>query len=115
LVTLIVVIVAAFIGWRLWVYYEEEPWTRDARISADIVGVTPDVSGLVSAVEVKDNQLVHRGDLLQVIDPARFDLALRQAEAVVASRLVTLQQTVRDLNRAGRRDQPSTGRAGPSH
>ena len=98
-VTLAVVIVAVLIGWRLWVYYEEAPWTRDATISADIVGVTPDVSGLVSAVQVKDNQAVHRGDLLFVVDPARFELALRQAEAVVASRVATLQQATRDLNR----------------
>jgi RND family efflux transporter MFP subunit len=99
-VTLVAVAVAVLIGWRLWVYYEEAPWTRDARIGADVVGVTPDVSGLVSEVRVKDNQIVHRGDLLFVVDPARFDLALRQTEAVVASRLATLQQAVRDLNRA---------------
>jgi RND family efflux transporter MFP subunit len=99
-VTLAAVAVAVLIGWRLWVYYEEAPWTRDARVGADIVGVTPDVSGLVGEVRVKDNQIVHRGDLLFVVDPARFNLALRQTEAVVASRLATLQQTVRDLNRA---------------
>ena len=57
------------------------------------------MSGLVSVVKVKDNQTVRRGDLLFVVDPARFDLALRQAEAVVASRLATLQQAVRDFNR----------------
>jgi RND family efflux transporter MFP subunit len=99
MVTLAVVVVAAVIGWRLWVYYEDAPWTRDARISADIVGVTPDVSGLVNAVKVKDNQMVRRGDLLFIVDQPRFELALRQAEAVVASRLATLQQTVRDFNR----------------
>lgn len=99
MVTLAAVVVAGLIGWWLWVYYEEAPWTRDARVSADIVGVTPDVSGLVSEVKVTDNQTVHRGDLLLVVDPARFDLALRQAEAVVASRLATLQQAIRDVNR----------------
>jgi RND family efflux transporter MFP subunit len=98
-VTLAAVVVAVLIGWRLWIYYEEDPWTRDARVSADIIGVTPDVSGLVSAVKVADNQTVHRGDLLLVVDPARFDLALRQADSVVASRLATLEQAVRDLNR----------------
>ena len=60
--------------------------------------------------------MVHRGDVLLVVDPARFDLALRQAEAAVAIRLATLQQTVRDLNRAQgadqRGDQPPAGRTG---
>lgn len=99
-VTLTAVIIAGLIAWRLWAYYEQEPWTRDARVSADVVGVTPDISGLVSSVQVKDNQVVHTGDLLLVVDPIRFDLALRQAQAAVTSRLVTLQQAVRDLNRA---------------
>ena len=98
-VTLAVVAIAAVIGWRLWVYYEEEPWTRDAQVAADIVGVTPDVSGLVSAVRVQDNQVVHRGDVLFVVDQARFELALRQAQAVVASRLAALEQANRDLAR----------------
>ncbi|MEA2738818.1 MAG: hypothetical protein QOH05_2125 [Acetobacteraceae bacterium] len=97
--TLVAVLIAAFIGWRLWVYYEESPWTRDARVSADVVGVAPDVSGLVSDVRVRDNQMVHRGDLLFVIDQARFELALRHAEATVASRQATLQQAERDLKR----------------
>ncbi len=92
-VTLLAVVVAAWFGWKLWVYYEEDPWTRDARTSADIIGVTPDVSGLVSSVQVADNQAVHRGDLLLVVDPARFDLALRQAEAAVAIRLEQAQAT----------------------
>lgn len=99
-VTLAAVVVAVVVGWQIWVYYEEAPWTRDARVSADIVGVTPDVSGLVASVPVKDDQPVRSGDVILVVDPARFDLALRQAEAVVASRLATLQQSVRDLNRA---------------
>jgi RND family efflux transporter MFP subunit len=98
-VTLVAVAVAALIGWRLWLYYERAPWTRDAYVSADIVGVTPDVSGLVSDVRARDNQAVHRGDVLFVIDRARFDLALRQAQAVVANRLATLQQAERDLTR----------------
>lgn len=100
-VTLLVVLAAGLTGWRLWIYYEQSPWTRDARISADIVGVAPDVSGLVSEVKVRDNQTVRRGEVLFVVDPARFDLALRQAEAVVASRLATLQQAARDANRYG--------------
>jgi RND family efflux transporter MFP subunit len=98
-VTLVVVAVAAFVGWRLWLFYERAPWTRDARVSADIVGVTPDVSGLVNDVRVRDNQAVPRGDVLFVIDRARFELALRQAQAVVANRLATLQQAARDLTR----------------
>jgi RND family efflux transporter MFP subunit len=98
-VTLVAVAIAGLIGWRLWVYYELSPWTRDARISADIVGVTPDVSELVSEILVKDNQTVKRGDVLFVIDQARFKLALRHAEGVVAAQKATLDRAEQDLAR----------------
>ncbi|HEY0235453.1 MAG TPA: biotin/lipoyl-binding protein, partial [Afipia sp.] len=71
-VTLIFVAIAALVGWRLWVYYTLSPWTRDARVMANVVEIAPDVSGLVSAVNVIDNQPVNQGDVLFVIDQKRF-------------------------------------------
>jgi RND family efflux transporter MFP subunit len=91
--------IAAFIGWRLWVHYEMEPWTRDARVRADIVAVAPDVSGLVSEVLAHDNQIVRTGDVLFRIDPERFTLALRQSEATVVGRAAALDAASRDLAR----------------
>lgn len=79
--TAVIVLVAALVGWLLWRHYMYSPWTRDARVRAAVVQVAPDVSGLVTRVAVKDNQLVHKGDLLFVIDPTRFENAVRQAQA----------------------------------
>jgi RND family efflux transporter MFP subunit len=84
LVTMLVVLVAAFIAWQLWIYYMQDPWTRDGRVRADVVEIAPDVSGLVAQVFVQDNQTVHAGDKLFQIDPVRFTLAVRQAQAEVA-------------------------------
>ena len=98
-VTLVVVAIAAVVGYALWDYYVNAPWTRDSRVRADVVAVAPDVSGLVTEVLVKDNQDVHRGDTLFKIDPERFSLALRQAEAVVAGRKATNDQTEADYKR----------------
>ena len=64
LVTLAVVLAALFIGWRLWIHYENDPWTRDGRIKADVVQVAPDVSGQVTKINVIDNQTVNVGDVL---------------------------------------------------
>ncbi len=83
LVTLAMVIVAIIVGSSLWDYYLNAPWTRDGRVRADVVAVAPDVSGLVTEVLVKDNQQVKVGEVLFRVDPDRFDIALRQAEAVV--------------------------------
>jgi multidrug resistance efflux pump len=79
LVTLAVVAAAAWAGLRLWDHYELEPWTRDGRVRANVVQIAPDVSGLVTAVPVQDNQPVAAGTLLFEVDRARYALALRQA------------------------------------
>ncbi|GEC55324.1 RND family efflux transporter MFP subunit [Bradyrhizobium japonicum] len=97
--TAIAVIAALAVARALWVYYMEAPWTRDGRVRADIVQVAPDVSGFVTDVLVKDNQPVHRGDILFRIDRARFALALKQADAAVAGHRATLDQADADLKR----------------
>ncbi len=99
LVTLAVVLVALFIGWRLWIHYENDPWTRDGRIKADVVQVAPDVTGQVVKLNVIDNQIVNVGDVLFEIDPERFELALRQAKAAEEAAKVTLAQAIRESNR----------------
>jgi multidrug resistance efflux pump len=93
-VTALMLVVAGVIGWQMWIYYMEEPWTRDGKVRADVVAVAPDVSGMVSDVLVRDNQDVNRGDILFRIDPDRFQLALRQADAALAGRKATLDQTI---------------------
>ncbi len=81
LVTAIVLVAAAVIAWQLWDYYMQAPWTRDGRVRADVVALAPDVSGPVVKVFVHDNDDVKTGDPLFQIDPARFALALAQAQA----------------------------------
>ncbi len=87
---------ALFVGWRLWVHYEQEPWTRDGRVRADTVSIAPDVSGLVSEVLVHDNDSVRKGDVLFRIDRDRFVLALRQAEANLEGRAAALDMAEKD-------------------
>ena len=87
---------ALFVGWRLWVHYEQEPWTRDGRVRADTVSIAPDVSGLVSEVLVRDNDVVRKGHVLFRIDRDRFVLALRQAEANLEGRAAALDMAEKD-------------------
>lgn len=98
-VTLAMVALAASVGLALWDYYMEAPWTRDGRVRADVVAVAPDVSGLVTQVLVADNQAVRQGDVLFRIDPERFTLALRQAEAIVEGRKAAAEQAAADFAR----------------
>jgi len=77
----------------------ESPWTRDGRLRADVVAVAADVSGLVAEVDVHDNEAVKKGQLLFRIDPARAILALRQADAALASKLAARDEAKREAQR----------------
>ena len=97
--TLLVVAFACVVVWRMTMYYMFAPWTRDGHIRADVVQISPDVSGLIKQVDVRDNQPVTRDQVLFVIDQDRFKLALRQAQATVADRKETLAQAQRENRR----------------
>jgi len=97
--TLVLVLVALLVAFWLWHRYEVDPWTRDGRVRADVVRVTPDVGGLVTSVAVRDNQIVHTGDLLFVVDRPRYALALAQSQAAIASARATLAQNRREAAR----------------
>jgi RND family efflux transporter MFP subunit len=98
-VTLVVVAFAIVGGKWLWVHYNVEPWTRDGRIRADVVLVSPDVNGLVTEVRVKNDQSVEAGEILLILDRPRYELALRQANAAVISAQVELAQAERESAR----------------
>ena len=63
---------------KAWVFYTESPWTRDAKFTADVVAIAPDVSGLLTDVPVVDNQLVKKGQVLFVVDRPRYEQRWRK-------------------------------------
>lgn len=100
--TLLVLALAIWIGRTLWINYMDTPWTRDGRVRADIINVAADVSGTVVEVPVRDNQQVKKGDLLMQIDPEHYEVAVKQAQALVASRKATWE--MRKVNARRRAD-----------
>ena len=95
----ITVLVALILGYSLWHYYMDEPWTRDGRVRADIVNVAPDVSGFLTDIRVQEDQLVHAGDILFTLDKSRYAIALKQAEALTLSRKAEMDQAEDDAKR----------------
>jgi len=83
LITLGVVAIAALVSGAMWRAYMEAPWTRDGTVRVYAVTMAPEVAGRIVELPVADNQFVHKGDLLMVIDPTNFTIAVRQAEAAV--------------------------------
>jgi multidrug resistance efflux pump len=92
ILTLVLVAIAAIASKWLWIYYEVDPWTRDGRVRVDVANVAPDVSGLVTEVDVVDNMPVHKGQPLFIIDRPRYAFALRQVEGALQQATAGLQQ-----------------------
>ena len=66
------------------VQWEIRPQTDDATVRANFVGIAPQVNGHIVELHVRDNQLVKEGDLLFLIDPRPYKIALERARATLA-------------------------------
>ena len=67
------------------------PWTRDATVRAYVVTMAPEVAGRIVELPVIDNKYVRKGDLLMVIDPTNYRIAVSQAEAAVQQAQASVQ------------------------
>lgn len=99
LVTLVLAAIAIALGVWLWNYYMYTPWTRDARVRADIVTVAPDISGWVETLHARDNTLVEAGDVLFTINQARYEAAVRQAQASLDHRQYNYELNLHEYER----------------
>ena len=86
LILLVVVpLIAAVAGLTFYLYGGRYIETDNAYVGAQKVLITPDISGKISAIYVKEGQHVASGDPLFEIDPVPFQLALTQARSKLAS------------------------------
>ena len=99
LVTLAIVAVAAIVGWAMWDAYMAAPWTRDAMVRVYVATMAPQVAGRIVDLPVADNQFVHKGDLLMVIDPTDYRIAVRLAEAAVQRAQANAQNAAKEAKR----------------
>ncbi|MGB8886905.1 MAG: HlyD family secretion protein [Candidatus Korobacteraceae bacterium] len=80
IVFLVAIVAVLLVGWFWW---ESRQWedTDDAEIDGHIYPISARVSGYVVKVNFDDGQLVHKGDVLVVIDPTDYTVALEHARA----------------------------------
>src|SRR5260370_37088189 len=90
-ITLAAVGIAIVLGRSMWDAYMVAPWTRDSMVRAYVVTMAPEVSGRIVEMPVLDNQFVHKGDVLMVIDPTDYRIALDLAEAGVLQAKATAE------------------------
>ena len=98
-ITLAAVTAAAFLGRATWTAYMGTPWTRDGTVRAYVVTMAPEVAGRIVELKVADNQFVHKGDLLMVIDPTDYKIAVDLAEAGVELAQANSENAEREANR----------------
>src|SRR5271154_359878 len=89
------VIVLAFIVVSILVAIrmDNRPRTDDAFLLAYVANLAPDVSGRVVTLNIHDNQMVHAGDVLFVIDPEPYQYKLDAAKAQFKLATSTLRRT----------------------
>lgn len=83
LLSLTIVAAALAMGAYVWRLSYLDPRTDDASVRANVVGIAPHVSGPIVELEVVDNQAVREGDLLFVVDPRPYEVALESARAAL--------------------------------
>jgi multidrug resistance efflux pump len=104
LITLATTGLSVVLGWAMWNAYMGAPWTRDGTVRTYVVTMAPEVEGRIVQLPVADNQFVHRGDLLLVIDPTNYRIALQLADAAVAQAQATTQNAQREAERRHKLD-----------
>ncbi len=80
LTSIVVLAAIAVVVAKYWSYVTN-PWTRDGQVRAQVVQITPRVTGPIVQLPVQDNQFIRAGELLFEIDPRTFEAALEYARA----------------------------------
>jgi multidrug resistance efflux pump len=99
LITLATTVFAVVLGWAMWDAYMTAPWTRDGTVRTYVVTMAPEIAGRIVELSAADNQFVHKGDLLLVIDPTNYKIALQLADAAVDQAQATAQNAQREAER----------------
>jgi multidrug resistance efflux pump len=91
LATLAIASVAVLVTLLTWQHYVNAPWTRNGSVRVQVANIASQVSGKIVELRVADNQFVHKGDVLYVIDPFDFEVAVRVGKALVQQRAADLE------------------------
>ena len=93
----ILVLATLLLGWFVYRVYYANPRTDDAYVQANTASLAAHVSGQIIQLPIKDNQQVKKGDLLFVVDPRPYKLALDTAQTklnLTEIEIKTLQDTI---------------------
>ena len=96
---IIILISLIVIGMMIWDRYMYTPWTRNARVRAEVINISPDVSGWLTSVDAKNSEIVKKGSVLFTIDKERYTNVYEQALADEERAKIVWQRAQRNANR----------------
>jgi multidrug resistance efflux pump len=91
LATLAIASIAVIVSLLTWQHYVNAPWTRNGTVRVQVANIAPQISGKIVELHAVDNQFVHKGDVLYVIDPFDFEVAVRVNKALMQQRAADLE------------------------
>ena len=95
----VILAAVAAASWKYWDYIAN-PWTRNGQVRAQVIQITPRISGPIVNLPIQDNQRVKTGDLLFEIDPRTFQAAVKQAQADLEQTRVSIDEAKDEADRA---------------
>ena len=96
---ILIIMALLTIGVMIWDKYMYTPWTRNARVRAEVINISPDVSGWLTSVEAKNSEMVKKGSVLFTIDKERYTNVYEQAMADEERAKIVWQRAQRNANR----------------
>ena len=89
--TLAIASLAVLVSLLTWQHYVNAPWTRNGTVRVQVANIAPQISGKIVELRAADNQFVHKGDVLYVIDPFDFEVAVRVDKALMQQKAADLE------------------------
>ncbi len=99
IITLVTITLAVIASLLMYARYVNRPWTRDAQVRANVVGIACRVEGPIINIPIKDNQVVKKGDLLFEIDPSTFQAVVDNAAATLKEAQIAQIEAKQNLDR----------------
>lgn len=97
IVIVIVLLVLVSGGYLFWLHLSKFESTDDAQVDGQVYAISARVTGHVLEVKVEDEQQVKAGDVLVVLDPKDYEVAVAKARADLADAVANYQSSRNDV------------------
>jgi membrane fusion protein (multidrug efflux system) len=97
IIAIIVVLILISGGYMFWLHLSKFETTDDAQVDGQVYAISSRISGHVIDVKVDDQQEVKAGDVLVILDPKDYEVAVAKARADLADAVATYQSNRSDV------------------